>query len=69
MENKGAYVASFHFCLYIFFLLKWDFLSNHFVSKPSKRHYKYIFYQPTHLKRQSDVLHDKMGMDVAPYFP
>ena len=24
------------------------------------------FYQTTHLKRQIDVLRDKMGMDVAP---
>ena len=33
-----------------------------------KRHDEFIFnHPPTHLKRQLDVLHDKMGLDVIPW--
>ena len=34
MENRVAYIVFFNFCLlYRIFLLKWDFLWNHFVTQ------------------------------------
>ena len=64
MEKRCAYVVLVMFFAYnIFSFEMW------FSLKPlchTKRHDKYIFtYPPTHLKRQIDVLRDKMGMDVA----
>ena len=61
MKNRRSYIVIFYFCL--FFLLKWDFHWNHFVTQNVMIN---TFYPPTHLKRQIDILHDKMGMDATP---
>ena len=63
MESRLANAVNFIICLYFLF---WNeiFFGT---SCHTKRHYEYIFTHPTtHLKRQTDVLRDKMGIKVAP---
>ena len=65
MGNRRAYLKIFYIYLFIiFFLLKISHLLwNHFVTQNVMIN---IFYPPAHLKRQIDVLCDKMGIDDAP---
>ena len=62
MENRCAYVV-------IFFVYNNFSCEMGFSLEPlchTKRHGKYIFtHPPTRLKCQIEVLHDKMGMDIA----
>ena len=58
-------VRTLQFLIFVYiFLLKLDPLWNHFVTQNIMIN---IFYPPRYLKRQIDVLYDKMGMDVVPY--
>ena len=57
--------CNFLYLFIILFLLKIPYLLwSDFVTQNITIN---IFYPPTYLKRQIDVLHDKVGMDVAPY--
>ena len=55
--------CSFLYLSKIFFLLNWDLLWNHFLTQNVMI---CIVLPTTHLKRQTNVLRDKMGMEVAP---
>ena len=59
MENRHAYVVIFYFCLQYFFFWNEIFTQNVMINI-------YFNHPPTHLKHQTDVLRDKMGMEVAP---
>ena len=63
MENRRASVVVFYFCLYFSFEVGFSLeLLCH-----TKRHGKFIFTYPHfYLKRQIDVLRDKIDMDIAP---
>ena len=63
MENRYEYfVIAFIWLSYFFF---WNgSLFETFLS--CKTLWQISFYPPTHLKRQTDILRDKIGMDVVP---